>query len=106
MPSNPAPAFVPLDSPENTRALLREKLAELQGRKTCPVNAELMDSEEQWQHLTNVILERAFGQNSTNLLKFRRALNAGGSSGIPRVPYGRPAFGPSLAEGQRWFAAR
>jgi hypothetical protein len=106
MPSKPAPVFVPVDPPERSRALLQKQLTELEVLKTRQFNAEVKAEEKQWQHLTSAILQRAFEPNSTNQWKFHNALNAGQSGSIPRQPYGRPSFGPSLAQEQHWFSAR
>ncbi len=106
MPSKAAPVFVPLDPPERSRALLQDKLSEMNALKQRQFSAEVKDAEKQWQHLTNVILERAFKPNSTNLWKFQNALMAGREGGVPRQPYGRPSFGPSLGQEHQWFIAR
>jgi hypothetical protein len=106
MPSKRPPDFVPLDTPVRSRSLLLEKLTELEALKTRQFSAEVKDAEKQWQHITNAILERAFGPNSTNQWKFQNALIAGREGGVSRRPYGRPSFGPSLAQEHHWFRAR
>jgi hypothetical protein len=70
MPSKQAPVFVPLDPPERSRALVQERLTELEALKKRQFDAEVKAKEKQWQHLTNVILERAFGPSSPCLKSF------------------------------------
>jgi hypothetical protein len=107
MPSKQAPAFVPLDPPERSRALLHERLTELGALKTRRFNAEVKAAEKQWEHLTSAILQRAFDPTSANHLKFRRALKEGQSGSTSFQPYGgRPPVGPSPAQEQTWFSAR
>jgi len=81
----------PTNPPEQSIALLREKLSELQqlkGRQFLDVEME----EKEWQHLTNVIIEKAFDNTSANPLKFQTALNAGNDRVVLDVS---PTVGPS-----------
>jgi hypothetical protein len=105
MPSKPAPAFVPLDPPERSRYLLQEKLQELEKLKSQQFSPEVQAAEAQWQHLTNVIIERAFGPDSTNAWKLQNARSAGHGA-VRRQSYRRPSFGPSLGQQQNEFNAR
>jgi hypothetical protein len=105
MPSKPAPPFAPLDPPEKSRALLQNQLDDLQELRGRQFNDEVKAAEKQWQHLTNAIIEPAFGPNSTNQWKFQNALHAG-QGPIRRQPYGRPSFGPSMQQQQIVFNAR
>ena len=70
------PPVYPSLPPEKAHPALRKQLAalkELEGRNYQEVDT----TEQEWQHLTQSIIEKTFGNPSSNLDKFYRARSAG-----------------------------
>jgi len=66
----------PTLSPDRAQKALTRQLADLEKLKSRSF-ADADSDETEWQHLTQSIIERAFGKPSSNLDKFYQAYNAG-----------------------------
>jgi hypothetical protein len=89
-------------SPERALPAFKKQLESLQKLKGRPFQ-EAESEEQEWQHLTQSIVERAFGNPSSNLTKYNRARNAG--EYFIR-PYGYEGYGYADPQDQRNFEAR
>lgn len=89
-------------APERALPVLRRQLDSLlllKGRRFREIEAQ----EQEWHHLTQSIVERTFGNPSSNLSKYNMARNAGESFMMPVISGYQPDFS---AQDQSNFEAR
>ena len=66
----------PSITPERARSAIKKQLASLQAMRGQNYQASEA-AEQEWKHLTQSIIERAFGKHSSNMGKFSMAKSAG-----------------------------
>lgn len=90
------PPTLPVEKAHPALKRQLDSLRKLEGRDHLEAEAD----EQEWTHLTQSIIEKTFGNPSSNLTKFYNACNAGDQQ---IVPYG---YGPPHGLNQKNFLAR